>query len=118
MTTYPILFNQTPEQLRGVGARGGRARARNWRARRRVTKAAAVPLPRPPVPLMETTEQAIAALHAQFPWLAEKRAASPTAGTVRQLSSPPIFMGRVNQMPILVDLPAEASIRYGKALTG
>src|ERR1039458_2316750 len=31
--------------------------------------------------------------------------------------SPPIFMGRVNQMPIFRDVPEEASIRYGKLLT-
>src|ERR1017187_10623695 len=31
--------------------------------------------------------------------------------------SPPVFMGRVNQMPIFRDLPEEASNRYGKLLT-
>src|ERR1039457_5301682 len=31
--------------------------------------------------------------------------------------SPPVFMGRVNQMPIFRDVPEEASIRYGKLLT-
>jgi hypothetical protein len=34
MTNYPILFNQSPEQLRRIGARGGRAYGRNQRARR------------------------------------------------------------------------------------
>ena len=33
MTPYPILFNQTPESLCRIGARGGRARARNRRLR-------------------------------------------------------------------------------------
>ncbi len=34
MTNYPyILFNQSPEQLRRIGARGGKAQARNRRAR-------------------------------------------------------------------------------------
>jgi hypothetical protein len=34
MTNYPyLLFNQTPEQLRRIGARGGNAQARNRRAR-------------------------------------------------------------------------------------
>ena len=31
--------------------------------------------------------------------------------------SPPVFMGRVNQMPIFRDVPEEASNRYGKLLT-
>src|ERR1035437_1334029 len=31
--------------------------------------------------------------------------------------SPPVFMGRVNQMPIFRDVPGEASDRYGKLLT-
>jgi hypothetical protein len=35
MTNYPyILFNQTPEDLRRIGARGGRAYGRNRRGRR------------------------------------------------------------------------------------
>ena len=75
MTHYPyILFNQSPEQLRRVGARGGRAQARNQRARR-----TRMPTPPPAVPLQaapsETTAQAIALLDAHFPWLrgAEKR---------------------------------------------
>src|ERR1700680_1894293 len=34
MTDYPdVLFNKSPEQLRRLGARGGRAHARNQRAR-------------------------------------------------------------------------------------
>jgi hypothetical protein len=40
MTNYPyILFNQSPEQLRRIGARGGRAYGRNQRARRHATRA-------------------------------------------------------------------------------
>jgi hypothetical protein len=39
MTTYPILFNQTPESLRRIGARGGRAHARNWRLHQRTASA-------------------------------------------------------------------------------
>ena len=35
MTNYPyILFNQSPEDLRRIGARGGRAYGRNRRGRR------------------------------------------------------------------------------------
>ena len=77
MTVYPILFNQTPAQLRRIGARGGRARACNWRARQRASLAAAVPMVPQDQPLVETTAQASAALDAQFPWLyrAEKRSA-------------------------------------------
>jgi hypothetical protein len=78
MTTYPILFNQTPEQLRRIGARGGRACARNRRARQRASRAVPVVLAAPPaaLPTWETTGQAIAKLDAQFPWLcrAEQRA--------------------------------------------
>jgi len=32
MNPYPILFNQSPDQLRRIGARGGRAHARNLAA--------------------------------------------------------------------------------------
>jgi hypothetical protein len=35
MNTYPYLFNQSPEQLRRIGARGGKAQARNRRRRPR-----------------------------------------------------------------------------------
>ena len=68
MTHNPyILFRQTAAQLRRVAARGGRASARNRRARLR---AAALPPPAPrPQPHAETTAAAIAALDAQFPWL-------------------------------------------------
>jgi hypothetical protein len=75
MTNYPyILFNKSPEQLRRLGARGGRAHGCNQRARRaQMSK----PLPTAPmrVARRETTAQAIAVLDAQFPWLrgAEKR---------------------------------------------
>jgi hypothetical protein len=62
------LFRQTPAQLRRIGARGGRACARNRRARVRaaappqkaVTSVARLP---------ETTAEAIATLDLQFPWL-------------------------------------------------
>ena len=70
MTTYPILFNLTLEQLRRIGARGGRTTARNRRARQRGTPAvAALPVAGPGVRPLETTAQAIATLDAQFPWL-------------------------------------------------
>ena len=65
-----ILFNKTPLQLRSVGARGGRACQRNWRARR--DRIALLPMPSP-VSLCaaptQTTAEAIASLDARFPWL-------------------------------------------------
>jgi hypothetical protein len=78
MTNYRyILFNQSPEQLRQIGARGGRAYGRNQRARRRAAEQTAVPAVPAPAPSLEreTVAEAIAALDAQFPWLrgAEKR---------------------------------------------
>ena len=82
MTNYPyILFNQSPEQLRQIGARGGRAYGRSQRARRRAAEQTAAPetvelhvTPR------ESTAEAIAVLDAQFPWLrgAEKRRSRTT----------------------------------------
>src|ERR1700686_5391921 len=62
-----ILFRKTIEQCRQLGARGGRAHARNLRLRR-------FPAPVPPVtetpgPPSETAHQASLRLDAQFPWL-------------------------------------------------
>jgi hypothetical protein len=76
MSPYPyILFNQTPDTLHRIGARGGKAQARNRRARRAAlpTPTVAGP-PQPPDPPRETTAQAIAALEAEFPWLRQGRA--------------------------------------------
>jgi len=69
METIPILFNQSIESLRRIGARGGKACARNRRARRKA--AAQVPAASRPVIVIpiETTAQAIARLEAQFPRL-------------------------------------------------
>ncbi len=72
---YPyILFNKSPEQLRRLGACGGKANARNQRARRALVPTPLQPVPPRPVP-GETATQAITVLDAQFPWLrgAEKR---------------------------------------------
>jgi hypothetical protein len=70
-----LLFNQTPEQLRRIGARGGKAQARNRRAR--LLTQEAQPCGALLHPLPQTAAQALAALDAQFPWLcgAEKRSA-------------------------------------------
>jgi hypothetical protein len=64
-----FLFRQTPAQLRRMGARGGRACARNRRAR---VRAATTPPPQAGMPvarLPETAAEAIATLDLQFPWL-------------------------------------------------
>jgi hypothetical protein len=69
MTNYPyLLFNQSPEQLRRIGARGGHAQARNRRARQQAQE---LP-PHPPAGihlLVQTTAQASRVLDARFPWL-------------------------------------------------
>jgi hypothetical protein len=73
-THHPyILFNKSPEQLRRLGARGGKANARNQRDRRALAPTLP-PVPRRPAP-RETAPEAITVLDTQFPWLrgAEKR---------------------------------------------
>jgi hypothetical protein len=76
MTNYPYsLFNKSPEQLRLLGARGGRAYGRNQRERRaRMPTTLPASIPRLVAP-GETAAQASSLLDAQFPWLrgAEKR---------------------------------------------
>jgi hypothetical protein len=72
---YPYtLFNKSPLQLRRIGALGGKAYARNQRARRALMPTAPAPVPLRVAPGQSTAE-AVAALDAQFPWLraAEKR---------------------------------------------
>lgn len=66
---FPILFNQTLESLRCIGARGGRACARNRRLRQRRIAACTHPVQNFVVPATETTGEAIATLDALFPWL-------------------------------------------------
>src|SRR6266849_5263703 len=75
MTEYPyILFNKSPEQMRRLGACGGRAYGRNQRARRALGRTPPEVVPPRAVP-RETVAQAIHVLDAQFPWLhgAEKQ---------------------------------------------
>ena len=69
MTHIPYLFNQTIEQMRRIGARGGKTHARNWRARQRAAGAGARETIIPDTPPQETTTQAMAVLDAQFAWL-------------------------------------------------
>jgi hypothetical protein len=70
-----ILFNKSREQVRLLGARGGRTFARNQRVRRR----ALVATPQPPMPSLPAIRipmaESIAMLDARFPWLrgVEKR---------------------------------------------
>jgi hypothetical protein len=64
-----VLFHQTPEQLRRIGKRGGKACARNRRARQRAMPPAGPQTAVPNPPPVETTVQALAALDARFPWL-------------------------------------------------
>jgi hypothetical protein len=68
MTDRLYTFNISPEQLRRLGARGGRAYGRNQRARRALfrTPPEAVP-PRAAPPA--TAAESIAVLDARFPWL-------------------------------------------------
>jgi hypothetical protein len=70
-----LLFKQTIESLRRVGRLGGKAAARNRRARQKAmgnVPASSLPPITTPV---ETTAEAIATLDAKFPWLrnAERR---------------------------------------------
>jgi hypothetical protein len=70
MTHSPyLLFQQTPAQLRRVAARGGRATARNRRARMRAATPPRLPAVAQPQLHPETAAQAIAVLDSQFPWL-------------------------------------------------
>ena len=73
------LFRQTPAQLRQIGARGGRACARNRRARLRATTAPPPPAVPPVARRPETTAEAIATLDLQFPWLSQM-GLEPTKG--------------------------------------
>jgi hypothetical protein len=89
---YPnALFNKSPLQLRRIGALGGKAYARNQRARR-----ALMPTPPPANPLgiapRQSIAEAVAALDAQFPWLcfAERR---------RSRKLPPTRLERIVRSP-------------------
>jgi len=96
MTNYPyILFNQSPEQLRRIGARGGRTQARNRRLRRLAQAQPRQPIAGAPDPAPETPAEAIAALDAQFPWLrgAEQRKAHRRPHRwIASLVSPPVSL--------------------------
>jgi hypothetical protein len=73
-----ILFNKTIDQCRRVGARGGRARARNLRLRKFPPAATAASIP---APALETAAEAIALLDRHFPWLiGAEKASRPERG--------------------------------------
>ncbi len=74
-----ILFNKTIDQCRKIGARGGRAHARNVRMRQLRTGPKPAEVLPPP---LETAAEAIAILNRQFPWLigAEKSRRPVRAG--------------------------------------
>ncbi len=70
MPNYPyILFNKSPEQLRRLGRRGGRAYGRNRRVRRAQISTPVAAIALRAVPREKTAGEAIAVLDAQFPWL-------------------------------------------------
>jgi len=71
-----ILFHKTIEQCRQLGARGGRAHARNRRLRQ--SQAQPQPVTHVPEPPSETAHEASLRLDAQFPWLAAAFAPRPT----------------------------------------
>ena len=75
MNNWNVLFHQTPQQLRRAGARGGKATARNRRARLSAASTTPTNAQAPPLSNGETTADAIAVLDIQFPWLrgVEKR---------------------------------------------
>ena len=62
-----ILFNKTREQCRLIGARGGRAHARNLRLRPAPPPLAVASLPQH---LPQNAHQTSLQLDAHFPWLA------------------------------------------------
>ena len=71
-----ILFSKSLQQCRQLGARGGRAFARNQRLRRLACSGSTPEkVTTEDDPPLETAAEAIAVLDAQFPWLrgAEKQ---------------------------------------------
>ena len=88
-----ILFNQTPHDLRRIGARGGRASGRARRARRNASLTGMQAVSEIAWP-EETAAEAIAALDAQFPWLigAEKRHSKRGHWLVPSAAEAPLFL--------------------------
>jgi len=80
-----IFFSKTPQQLRRIGARGGKAFGRNERARRALLPAPASTVPLPAAP-RQTTAEDIAVVDARFPWL---RGAEMRQSTCRRAAAFP-----------------------------
>ena len=78
METIPLLFNQTLESVRRMGARGGKACARNRRARQNAAAQVTAPSISVIVVPVESTTRAIARLDAKFPWLQAAKRRSAT----------------------------------------
>jgi hypothetical protein len=78
-----VLFNKSPQQLRLLGARGGKAYGRNQQRRRALMPAPSeiIPLPAPSKP---TAAEAIALLDAQFPWLRNGEPDRPSESKLRR----------------------------------
>jgi len=80
MTEYPYIlfnkFNKSPEQMRQLGACGGRAYARNQRARRALVATPPEAVPPPALP-QQTTAEDIQVLDTQFPWLRVRKGNAP-----------------------------------------
>jgi hypothetical protein len=81
MTHIPYLFHQTTEQMRRIGARGGKTQARNRRARQRAAGAAPRETPLPAAPPLETTPQAMASWMRNLPGYEVPRSPSASGGS-------------------------------------
>jgi hypothetical protein len=87
-----ILFSKTIEECRQLGARGGRAFARNQRLRKSPSQTPPPALlPDPPA---ETAHQASLLLDAQFPWLVGAFAPRPHAHRCCRRSQPAVSCDR------------------------
>jgi hypothetical protein len=77
-----ILFNKSLQQLRLIGARGGKAYGRNQQRRRALMPPPSETIPLP-TPSKQTTAEAIALLDAQFPWLRHSKQGRPSEASRR-----------------------------------
>ena len=104
-----ILFRKTIEQCRQLGARGGRAHARNLRLRQ--SQPPLPPVAEIPGPPSETA-QASMRLEAQFPWLAAAFAPRPTAEppSPRSCHSPAGTDIRAASFGLLWDAPVASDL--------
>ena len=99
MSAVQILFNKTIEECRQLGARGGRAFARNLRLRKSQPQT-----PLLPDPSAETAHQASLLLDAKFPWLVGAFAPRPHTRRCGLRSQPAAL-----SLPANLPLPPAAS---------